>query len=102
VILGTIHAGLAMVQILRATQQGPRTTRELAESLVASGLPVEVRALYPLLRRLSQEGYLASALHLEPGRPSVRRYWTTRRGTLASDHLQMVLAAVAGPGLTRR
>lgn len=101
-ILGTIRAGLAMVQILRVTQQGPRTMEELVESLAASGLSVEIRALYPLLRRLSQEGYLASALHLEPGRAGVKRYWTTRRGTLASVHLQKILAAVGGPGLARR
>jgi DNA-binding PadR family transcriptional regulator len=100
-ILGTIHAGLAMVKILRATQQGPRTTRELVQTLQTSGLPLEARTLHPLLRRLVQEGYLASALHLEPGCAGVRRYWTTRRGTLASDHLQRVIAEVAGPSAGR-
>ena len=96
-ILGSIRAGLAMVLILRATQQGPCTTRDLTEGLAASGLPMAAKELYPLLQRLAHEGYLASALHVEPGQSGVRRYWTTRRGTLASDHLQPILQSLAGP-----
>lgn len=96
-ILGSIRAALAMIHILRATQQGPCTTRDLAEGLAASGLPLAAKELYPLLQRLAHEGYVASALHVEPGRSGVRRYWTTRRGTHASDHLQPILRTLSGP-----
>ncbi len=101
-VLGTLRSALAMVALLRLAQQGPRTTSEFLESLDRLGLPFTARTLYPLLRRLSVEGCLASALHLEPGRPGVRRYWSTRRGNLAADHFRGILAILAGPLPTLR
>lgn len=96
-ILGTIRSAMAMIALLRLAQQGPRTTSEFLESLDRLGLSFTAKALYPLLRRLSVEGCLTSALHLEQGRPGVRRYWSTRRGNLAADHFRAILAILAGP-----
>jgi DNA-binding HxlR family transcriptional regulator len=102
-LLETIRAALGMIAILRILQSGPRSPQALKELLSAGGILLEDKVLKGLLRRLVREGFVTQALHVEPGKGGERRYWTTRRGTLASDSLQGPVGVLGGgaPGSLR-
>jgi PadR family transcriptional regulator PadR len=61
---------LAVLSRLRAAQYGYSLRQALAEE----GMPIEEGTLYPLLRRLEEQGLLASDWRIEDGPP--RRYYT--------------------------
>jgi DNA-binding PadR family transcriptional regulator len=60
---------LAVLSQLRTTQYGYSLRQALAEQ----GMPIEEGTLYPLLRRLEEQGLLASDWKIENGPP--RRYY---------------------------
>lgn len=60
---------LAVLSQLRTAQYG----YSLRQSLAADGMPIEEGTLYPLLRRLEEQGLLASDWRIEDGPP--RRYY---------------------------
>ena len=60
---------LAVLSQLRTAQYGYSLRQALAED----GMPIEEGTLYPLLRRLEDQGLLASDWRLEEGPP--RRYY---------------------------
>jgi PadR family transcriptional regulator, regulatory protein PadR len=60
---------LAVLSQLRTAQYGYSLRQTLAEQ----GMPIEEGTLYPLLRRLEEQGLLASDWRLEEGPP--RRYY---------------------------
>lgn len=51
----------------------PRYGYELVERMTAAGIPVEGNTLYPLLRRLEQQGLLSSEWNTEGAKP--RKYY---------------------------
>ena len=61
---------LATLSQLRTAQYG----YSLRQALAAQGMPIEEGTLYPLLRRLENQGLLASEWRIEDGPP--RRYYT--------------------------
>jgi DNA-binding PadR family transcriptional regulator len=60
---------LAVLSQLRTAQYGYSLRQALAEQ----GMPIEEGTLYPLLRRLEQQGLLASDWRIKDGPP--RRYY---------------------------
>lgn len=60
---------LAVLSQLRTTQYGYSLRQALAEQ----GMPIEEGTLYPLLRRLEEQGLLESDWRIENGPP--RRYY---------------------------
>ncbi len=60
---------LAVLSQLRTAQYGYSLRQALAEQ----GMPIEEGTLYPLLRRLEEQGLLASDWRIEEGPP--RRYY---------------------------
>ncbi|PJJ63500.1 PadR family transcriptional regulator [Compostimonas suwonensis] len=60
---------LAVLSQLRTQQYG----YSLRQALGESGMPIEEGTLYPLLRRLENQGLLASEWRIEDGPP--RRYY---------------------------
>ena len=60
---------LATLSQLRSAQYG----YSLRQALAAQGMPIEEGTLYPLLRRLEEQGLLASDWRIEDGPP--RRYY---------------------------
>jgi PadR family transcriptional regulator, regulatory protein PadR len=67
---------LAVLSQLRATQYG----YSLRQALAGQGMPIEEGTLYPLLRRLEEQGLLESDWRIENGPP--RRYYVlSKKGT---------------------
>lgn len=67
---------LAVLSQLRSAQYGYSLRQALAER----GMPIEEGTLYPLLRRLEEQGLLVSEWRIEAGPP--RRYYKlSPRGT---------------------
>jgi DNA-binding PadR family transcriptional regulator len=60
---------LAVLSQLRTAQYG----YSLRQALAQQGMPIEEGTLYPLLRRLEEQGLLASDWRIEDGPP--RRYY---------------------------
>jgi DNA-binding PadR family transcriptional regulator len=60
---------LAVLSQLRSAQYG----YSLRQALAQQGMPIEEGTLYPLLRRLEDQGLLASDWRIEDGPP--RRYY---------------------------
>src|SRR6185295_9923359 len=60
---------LAVLSQLRSAQYG----YSLRQALAQKGMPIEEGTLYPLLRRLEEQGLLASDWRIEDGPP--RRYY---------------------------
>jgi DNA-binding PadR family transcriptional regulator len=60
---------LAVLSQLRTAQYG----YSLRQALARQGMPIEEGTLYPLLRRLEEQGLLASDWRIEDGPP--RRYY---------------------------
>jgi len=61
---------IAVLSRLRTSQYG----YSLRQALSEQGMPIEEGTLYPLLRRLEDQGLLASDWRIEEGPP--RRYYT--------------------------
>jgi PadR family transcriptional regulator PadR len=61
---------LAVLSQLRTAQYG----YSLRQALAQRGMPIEEGTLYPLLRRLEEQGLLASDWRISDGPP--RRYYT--------------------------
>jgi DNA-binding PadR family transcriptional regulator len=73
---------LAVLSQLRTPQYG----YSLRQALAARGMPIEEGTLYPLLRRLEEQGLLTSEWRIEEGPP--RRYYTlSPKGTELYDDL---------------
>jgi PadR family transcriptional regulator, regulatory protein PadR len=67
---------LAVLSQLRTAQYG----YSLRQALAQRGMPIEEGTLYPLLRRLEEQGILASEWRIQDGPP--RRYYKLNaRGT---------------------
>jgi PadR family transcriptional regulator PadR len=67
---------LAVLSQLRTAQYG----YSLRQALAQRGMPIEEGTLYPLLRRLEEQGLLASEWRIQDGPP--RRYYKLNaRGT---------------------
>jgi DNA-binding PadR family transcriptional regulator len=64
---------LAVLSQLRASQYG----YSLRQALAQQGMPIEEGTLYPLLRRLEEQGLLRSEWRIEDGPP--RRYYSLSR-----------------------
>jgi DNA-binding PadR family transcriptional regulator len=64
---------LAVLSQLRTAQYGYSLRQALAEQ----GMPIEEGTLYPLLRRLEEQGLLGSEWRIEDGPP--RRYYTLNK-----------------------
>jgi len=74
---------LAVLSQLRTSQYGYSLRQALAER----GMVIEEGTLYPLLRRLEEQGLLASDWRLEDGPP--RRYYAlSKRGTRVFAELE--------------
>ena len=74
---------LAVLSQLRTSQYGYSLRQALAER----GMVIEEGTLYPLLRRLEEQGLLASDWRLEDGPP--RRYYTlSKKGTRVFGELE--------------
>lgn len=67
---------LAVLSQLRTQQYG----YSLRQALASQGLSIEEGTLYPLLRRLEEQGFLASEWRIEGGGPPRRYYWLSPRG----------------------
>jgi PadR family transcriptional regulator, regulatory protein PadR len=68
---------LAVLSQLRSQQYG----YSLRQALAAKGMAIEEGTLYPLLRRLEEQGFLASEWRIEEGAPPRRYYWLSPQGT---------------------
>lgn len=68
---------LAVLSQLRTQQYG----YSLRQALAAKGMAIEEGTLYPLLRRLEDQGFLASEWRIEAGGPPRRYYWLSPQGT---------------------
>ena len=68
---------LAVLSHLRTAQYGYSLRQALAEQ----GMPIEEGTLYPLLRRLEEQGLLASDWRIEDGNPPRRYYKLNSKGT---------------------
>jgi DNA-binding PadR family transcriptional regulator len=67
---------LAVLCQLRCQQYG----YSLRQALAAKGMAIEEGTLYPLLRRLEEQGFLASEWRIEEGAPPRRYYWLSPQG----------------------
>ena len=91
---------IAVLALLRGQAYGYQLLKDLSEA----GLETEEGTLYPILRRLEQQGLVASTWDTEGARP--RKYYTiTPRGaeTLESSlgawqHIHAALEALVGRG----
>jgi len=73
---------LAVLSQLRTAQYG----YSLRQALAGRGMPIEEGTLYPLLRRLEDQGLLASDWRIEEGPP--RRYYKLNaKGARLCDEL---------------
>jgi PadR family transcriptional regulator PadR len=68
---------LAVLSQMRTAQYGYSLRQALAEQ----GMPIEEGTLYPLLRRLEEQGLLASDWRIEDGNPPRRYYELNSKGT---------------------
>jgi DNA-binding PadR family transcriptional regulator len=78
--------------------QEPKYGYALIDDLARRGLPIEQGTLYPLLRRLEEQGLLRSEWNVEGSRPR-RYYMLSAEGqqvleALAEDWLQLTQALV--------
>jgi PadR family transcriptional regulator PadR len=68
---------LAVLSQMHTAQYGYSLRQALAEQ----GMPIEEGTLYPLLRRLEEQGLLASDWRIEDGNPPRRYYKLNSKGT---------------------
>lgn len=71
-LLGELRRGVLVLAVLPALRE-ERHAYLLRKELAASGLNIEEGTLYPLLRRIEEQGLLASRWDDADGRP--RRYY---------------------------
>lgn len=82
---------LAVLSQLRSAQYGYSLRQALAER----GMPIEEGTLYPLLRRLEEQGLLSSDWRIEEGPP--RRYYTlSKKGARVFADLTASWRALTG------
>ena len=81
---------LASLQLLRRPGYG----YGLLEQLADAGFPTDANTLYPLLRRLEKQGYLASEWNTDEARPR-KFYRTSAAGIRLADTLTTEVAAIA-------
>ena len=81
-----LRRGSLVLATLRQLEQ-PRYGYALLEEFSQQGLEIEQGTLYPLLRRLEDQGLLQSEWNVEGSRP--RRYYViSRQGRQAADDLE--------------
>jgi DNA-binding PadR family transcriptional regulator len=73
---------LAVLSQLRVPQYG----YSLRQALAGKGMSIEEGTLYPLLRRLEEQGFLESEWRIEEGPPR-RYYWLSPQGAALYEHL---------------
>lgn len=81
---------LASLQLLRTPGYG----YGLLEQLAAAGFPTDANTLYPLLRRLERQGYLASEWNTDEARPR-KFYRTSAQGARLAETLISEVAVIA-------
>ena len=81
---------LASLRLLREPGYG----YGLLEQLSAAGFPTDANTLYPLLRRLEKQGYLASEWDTDEARPR-KFYRTSDAGIRLADTLIRDVEAIA-------
>ncbi len=81
---------LASLRLLREPGYG----YGLLEQLSAAGFPTDANTLYPLLRRLEKQGYLASEWNTDEARPR-KFYRTSDAGIRLADTLIRDVEAIA-------
>ena len=86
---------LASLQLLRTPGYG----YGLLEQLAAAGFPTDANTLYPLLRRLERQGYLASEWNTDEARPR-KFYRTSAQGARLAETLISEVAAIAAATAT--
>lgn len=69
-----LRRGTLVLAVLSALRR-ERCGSELIEVLAAAGVPIEAGALYPMLRRLEDQGLLSSEWRVEDARR--RRFYTS-------------------------
>lgn len=82
---------LACLQLLRSPGYG----YGLLESLERHGFTTDANTLYPLLRRLEKQGFLASEWNTDEARPR-KFYRTSDEGTRLADTLTQEWLALTG------
>lgn len=81
---------LASLRLLREPGYG----YGLLEQLRAAGFPTDANTLYPLLRRLEKQGYLASEWNTDEARPR-KFYRTSDAGIRLAETLHCDVEAIA-------
>ncbi|WP_446219755.1 PadR family transcriptional regulator [Micromonospora sp. IBHARD004] len=90
--LQELRRGTVVVASLVALRR-PDYGYALLQRLAAHGFPVDANTLYPLLRRLEEQGLLTSEWNTEQSRPR-KFYRTSAEGELVLGRLLEDLAAV--------
>jgi DNA-binding PadR family transcriptional regulator len=78
-----IRRGSVVIAVLSVLQQ-PQYGYALLEQLAGAGVEVEANTLYPLLRRLEQQGLLIAEWTTDEARP--RKYYRTSEAGRESLH----------------
>jgi DNA-binding PadR family transcriptional regulator len=71
----------ALVLAVLSQLRSPPYGYSLRQALAAKGMAIEEGTLYPLLRRLEEQGFLVSEWRIEQGEPPRRYYWLSPQGT---------------------
>ncbi|GAA1879256.1 PadR family transcriptional regulator [Asanoa iriomotensis] len=90
--LQELRRGTVVVASLAALRR-PDYGYALLQRLTGHGFPVDANTLYPLLRRLEDQGLLTSEWNTEESRPR-KFYWTSEEGETVLHQLLDDLAAV--------
>ena len=91
--LQELRRGTVVLASLRLLSE-PGYGYGLLEQLSAAGFPTDSNTLYPLLRRLEKQGYLASEWNTEEARPR-KFYRTSDAGLRLADTLARDVQAIA-------
>lgn len=81
-----MRRGVLVLAVLTQLQQ-PQYGYSLRQALAERHMPIEEGTLYPLLRRLEQQGVLTSEWRIEDGPPR-RYYLLSPAGTALLEHLK--------------
>jgi PadR family transcriptional regulator PadR len=71
-----LRRGVLILAVL-SQLEGPQYGYSLRQLLAAQGMPIEEGTLYPLLRRMEEQGLLSSEWKIEDGPP--RRYYVRNK-----------------------
>jgi PadR family transcriptional regulator, regulatory protein PadR len=89
-----LRRGIVVLAVL-STLRTPDYGYSLRQALAESGMTIEEGTLYPLLRRLEEQGLLASRWQIEDGPP--RRYYAlTAQGRAVSETLTVTWRELVG------